>query len=215
VVVIVLVGDRLALRSASKCSGGRGGGRLPSPLQLPGLLRCGQAGNLPPRGKEVGDAGRCMQCQGQILDLFKGCLLSFDFFSFVRAAAQLLLLLPPPAPMAAIDFKLALLVVGVWTAFVIFGIAQEGLTRTKFGADDDSEGEQFKFTTFLVLLQSIGNAAVAAVLLIFSCVSQRELLLSRRCAAARARSVAHKRCRLAAGTARRPRSAVASRSRSG
>jgi hypothetical protein len=159
--------------------------------------------------------GDAMQCQGQILDLFKGCLLSFDFFSFVRAAAQLLLLLPLPAPMAAIDFKLAFLVVGVWTAFVIFGIAQEGLTRTKFGADDDSEGEQFKFTTFLVLLQSIGNAAVAAVLLIFSCVSQRELLLSRRCAAARARSVAHKRCRLAAGTARRPRSAVASRSRSG
>jgi hypothetical protein len=159
--------------------------------------------------------GDAMQCQGQILDLFKGCLLFFDFFSFVRAAAQLLLLLPPPAPMAAIDFKLAFLVVGVWTAFVIFGIAQEGLTRTKFGADDDSEGEQFKFTTFLVLLQSIGNAAVAAVLLIFSCVSQREILLSRRCAAARARSVAHKRCRLAAGTARRPRSAVASRSRSG
>jgi hypothetical protein len=72
--------------------------------------------------------------------------------------------------MAAIDFKLAFLVVGVWAAFVIFGIAQEGLTRTKFGADGDNEGEQFKFTTFLVLLQSIGNSAVAAILLILSCV---------------------------------------------
>ena len=72
--------------------------------------------------------------------------------------------------MAALDFKLAFLVVGVWAAFVMFGIAQEGLTRTKFGADGDNEGEQFKFTTFLVLLQSIGNSAVAAVLLVLSCV---------------------------------------------
>jgi hypothetical protein len=70
--------------------------------------------------------------------------------------------------MAAFDFKLAFLVVGTWAAFVIFGIAQEGLTRTKFGADGENEGEQFKFTTFLVLLQSIGNSAVAAVLLVLS-----------------------------------------------
>ena len=72
--------------------------------------------------------------------------------------------------MLGLDVKLVALVLGVWASFVIFGIAQEGLTRTKFGADGDSEGEQFKFTTFLVLLQSVGNSLVAAVLLILSYV---------------------------------------------
>jgi hypothetical protein len=47
------------------------------------------------------------------------------------------------------DLMLIFLVVGTWTAFVIFGLAQEGLTRTEFG----DEKETFKFTTFLVLLQ--------------------------------------------------------------
>ena len=139
--------------------------------------------------------------------------------------------------MGLIDVKLCTLVCGVWASFVIFGIAQEGLTRTKFGAvrlclsltfshrlrsrrcrapgaalcpalcsavpvslraasrplcrravlapllirparsalsqDGDSDGEQFKFTTFLVLLQSVGNSLVAAVLLILSCVADR------------------------------------------
>ncbi len=108
---------------------------------------------------------------------------------------------------AVIDFKLAFLVVGVWAAFVIFGIAQEGLTRTKFGADGDNEGEQFKFTTFLVLLQSIGNSAVAAVLLIFSCVYPQVSLF---CCMPKCRI--HCDC---ADTARRPLSAAASPSRSG
>ena len=67
---------------------------------------------------------------------------------------------------AGFDFLLPFLVVGTWVAFVIFGLAQEGVTRTKFGEGDAAE--QFKFTTFLVLLQSIGNAVVAAVILLFT-----------------------------------------------
>ena len=57
-----------------------------------------------------------------------------------------------------IDMLLPFLVVGTWIAFVVFGLAQEGVTRTKFGEGDAAE--QFKFTTFLVLLQSVGNALV-------------------------------------------------------
>ena len=67
-----------------------------------------------------------------------------------------------------VDVKLWFLVVGTWAAFVVFGMAQEGLTRTKFGAGPNEPGEQFKFTTFLVLLQSVGNSLVAAALLILS-----------------------------------------------
>eukprot|EP01051_Picozoa_sp_SAG22_P017226 SAG22_NODE_2607_length_2390_cov_5.701004_2_plen_413_part_00 len=75
----------------------------------------------------------------------------------------------PPEERKGIDLLLPFLVVGTWAAFVIFGLAQESLTRTKFGpADQPDEQEQFKFTTFLVLLQSVGNALVAAVCLVFS-----------------------------------------------
>eukprot|EP01052_Picozoa_sp_SAG31_P059634 SAG31_NODE_18910_length_618_cov_1.425819_1_plen_85_part_01 len=59
------------------------------------------------------------------------------------------------------DFLLPCLVTGTWIAFVIFGLAQEGVTRTEFGKGDDAE--KFEFTTFLVLLQSVGNAAVVRV----------------------------------------------------
>lgn len=62
------------------------------------------------------------------------------------------------------DFLLPCLVIGTWIAFVIFGLAQEGVTRTKFGQGEDAE--KFEFTTFLVLLQSVGNAAVAAVIMV-------------------------------------------------
>ncbi|KAJ1451992.1 hypothetical protein M885DRAFT_330699 [Pelagophyceae sp. CCMP2097] len=55
-------------------------------------------------------------------------------------------------------FQLVFLSAGVLASFIAFGYAQEAVTKTPFGA----EGELFKFSTFLVLLQSVGNAAVAA-----------------------------------------------------
>eukprot|EP00756_Hemistasia_phaeocysticola_P032226 Hpha_TRINITY_DN16398_c1_g1::TRINITY_DN16398_c1_g1_i1::g.62828::m.62828/K15275/SLC35B1; solute carrier family 35 (UDP-galactose transporter), member B1 len=59
------------------------------------------------------------------------------------------------------QLKLWCLVVGVWVTFTAFGWATEALTQTEFG----EQKERFKFTWFLVLLQSMGNAAVAAVML--------------------------------------------------
>jgi UDP-galactose transporter B1 len=50
---------------------------------------------------------------------------------------------------------------GVLVSFTVFGYAQEAVTRSAFG----SEKEKFSFTTFLVLLQSVGNAIVAAIIL--------------------------------------------------
>jgi len=58
----------------------------------------------------------------------------------------------------------AFLVVGTLWSFVLFGYAQEALTKTQYG----DEQEKFTYTTFLVLLQSLGNSVVAAVLLLVS-----------------------------------------------
>jgi len=60
------------------------------------------------------------------------------------------------------NLTLLFLVVGVWVTFTIFGWATEALTSTPYG----DKGEKFKFTWTLVLLQSVGNAAVAAILLL-------------------------------------------------
>ena len=49
---------------------------------------------------------------------------------------------------------------GVIASFTMFGYAQEAVTRTPFGPDN----LLFKFSTFLVLVQSIGNAIVAAAM---------------------------------------------------
>lgn len=61
---------------------------------------------------------------------------------------------------------LVVLASGVIASFTAFGYAQEAVTKTSF------EGERFVFTSFLVLLQSVGNATVAASVL----VSQRKSL---------------------------------------
>jgi len=53
--------------------------------------------------------------------------------------------------------ELLLLAVGVLVAFTIFGYAQEALTRGDYG------GERFKFPTFLILVQSVGNLTVATI----------------------------------------------------
>lgn len=65
------------------------------------------------------------------------------------------------APRSTVE--LAVVALGVWCSFLVFGWAQEALTRTEWGEGD--EKERFKFTNFLVLLQSVGNALVALVLL--------------------------------------------------
>jgi len=67
------------------------------------------------------------------------------------------------APKGGLDFFMLFLAAGVLISFTVFGYAQEAVTRTNFG----EEKERFHFSTFLVLLQSVGNAAVAACLLIF------------------------------------------------
>jgi UDP-galactose transporter B1 len=61
-----------------------------------------------------------------------------------------------------LDLKLCVLVVGTLVSFVMFGVAQEALTKTKYG----DEAEKFTYTTFLVVLQSVGNALVAGLLLL-------------------------------------------------
>jgi nucleoside diphosphate kinase len=63
----------------------------------------------------------------------------------------------------AVDIWMWILMAGVLGSFTIFGYAQEAVTRSTFGADK----ERFSFTTFLVLLQSIGNCLVAVVFLLF------------------------------------------------
>ncbi|KAJ8611489.1 hypothetical protein CTAYLR_010309 [Chrysophaeum taylorii] len=52
------------------------------------------------------------------------------------------------------------LAAGVIGSFTAFGFAQEAVTKTDF------DGERFQFSTFLVLLQSLGNATVAGVVLL-------------------------------------------------
>jgi len=54
------------------------------------------------------------------------------------------------------------LMAGVLISFSLFGYAQEAVTRSTFG----EEKETFRFTTFLVLLQSVGNAIIAAICLV-------------------------------------------------
>eukprot|EP00941_MAST-03F_sp_MAST-3F-sp1_P000808 g808.t1 len=58
--------------------------------------------------------------------------------------------------------RLLFLVVGVWVSFLLFGKAQEALTRTTFGVAE----ERFHFTTFLIVAQSMCNSMVAATLLL-------------------------------------------------
>lgn len=52
--------------------------------------------------------------------------------------------------------KLIFLAGGTLAAFTVFGYAQEALTSHTFG------GERFGFTSFLVLVQSVGNSAIGA-----------------------------------------------------
>jgi len=59
------------------------------------------------------------------------------------------------------DLWMIFLAAGVLVSFTLFGYAQEKVTRTQFG----EEGERFVFSTFLVLLQSVGNALVAVIVL--------------------------------------------------
>uniref|UniRef100_A0A7S3WUS4 UDP-galactose transporter n=1 Tax=Strombidinopsis acuminata TaxID=141414 RepID=A0A7S3WUS4_9SPIT len=62
----------------------------------------------------------------------------------------------------ASTWKLIFLMIGVWVTFTVFGWATEALTSTPYG---DAK-EKFKFTWFLVLLQSVGNSLVAALVLL-------------------------------------------------
>jgi len=64
--------------------------------------------------------------------------------------------------MAESKLKLAFLVVGVWFSWTLFGWAMERVTSTKFGED----GSRFSYTWTVVLIQSIGNASTAAVVLL-------------------------------------------------
>mmetsp|Transcript_47876 Transcript_47876/g.120699 ORF Transcript_47876/g.120699 Transcript_47876/m.120699 type:complete len:354 (-) Transcript_47876:218-1279(-) len=64
----------------------------------------------------------------------------------------------------ASTFMLIFLMVGVWVTFTVFGWATEALTSTPYG----DKGEKFKFTWTLVLLQSVGNAFVASIMLLVS-----------------------------------------------
>lgn len=58
--------------------------------------------------------------------------------------------------------KLLFLSGGTLLSFTVFGYAQEALTTTEY------DGERFFFTSFLVLWQSVGNAALAALILCFT-----------------------------------------------
>mmetsp|Transcript_6819 Transcript_6819/g.10436 ORF Transcript_6819/g.10436 Transcript_6819/m.10436 type:complete len:367 (+) Transcript_6819:184-1284(+) len=52
-------------------------------------------------------------------------------------------------------FLIAVYVVGIWIAFLVYGWSQEALAK------EDFQGESFHFTHSLVLLQSLSNMAVA------------------------------------------------------
>lgn len=58
---------------------------------------------------------------------------------------------------------LAFLVVGVLGSFVLFGWAQEQVTQSTFGPNQ----ERFREVSFLVVVQSVGNSLIAAVVLLF------------------------------------------------
>jgi UDP-galactose transporter B1 len=55
--------------------------------------------------------------------------------------------------------RFALLAVGVWVSFLVFGFTQEFLTRNGYG----TEKEKFTHTQALVASQALGNMVVAAV----------------------------------------------------
>lgn len=60
------------------------------------------------------------------------------------------------------DLLLALLMLGVWGSFMAYGWVLEDIKSTPWG----EAHERFTDTDFLILAQSIGNAAVAAGLLL-------------------------------------------------
>jgi len=85
---------------------------------------------------------------------------------------------PAASSSSPTDIFMIFLVIGVLVSFLIFGYSQEALMRGKFGAHH----EKFTFTTFLVLLQSIGNAVIAAVLLAYQAhAAGKKLSLSGKC----------------------------------
>jgi hypothetical protein len=61
------------------------------------------------------------------------------------------------------DLLLFALMLGVWGSFMAYGWVLEDIKSTPWG---DAK-ERFTDTDFLILAQSVGNAAVAAVLLLF------------------------------------------------
>lgn len=67
---------------------------------------------------------------------------------------------PQPATM---DLLLALLMLGVWGSFMAYGWVLEDIKSTPWG----EAHERFTDTDFLILAQSVGNAVVAAGLLLF------------------------------------------------
>jgi hypothetical protein len=62
------------------------------------------------------------------------------------------------------NMKLAFLAGGVLVSFTIFGYAQEAVTRTKWGEEE----EKFSYPIFLIFLQSLTNLVIAGNLLFFS-----------------------------------------------
>lgn len=61
--------------------------------------------------------------------------------------------------MASQDVRFALLALGVWVSFLVFGYCQEHLTSHEYG----SSKERFTHTQALVVAQSLGNVIVAAL----------------------------------------------------
>ena len=65
-------------------------------------------------------------------------------------------------PEGGSTLKMTILAMGVLGSFTAFGYAQEAVTRTPFG----EAKEFFAYSTFLVLVQSVGNAVVAGIILV-------------------------------------------------
>eukprot|EP00294_Goniomonas_avonlea_P016228 CAMPEP_0114553000 /NCGR_PEP_ID=MMETSP0114-20121206/7422_1 /TAXON_ID=31324 /ORGANISM="Goniomonas sp, Strain m" /LENGTH=338 /DNA_ID=CAMNT_0001737909 /DNA_START=143 /DNA_END=1159 /DNA_ORIENTATION=+ len=66
------------------------------------------------------------------------------------------------ADVGLFDFKRLFLCVSVIVSFTLFGWAQEEVTQHKYGENE----ERFKFTTFLVLAQSLGNVVLSGAVLL-------------------------------------------------
>lgn len=75
---------------------------------------------------------------------------------------------PPTPDTMGSKLWLAFLIVGVWITFTMFGWAQESLTRNEWKSEAHPEGEKFTYTSFLVLLQSVGNSFVAAAVMLLT-----------------------------------------------